>query len=219
MEGENPARGDNYAVDPYIPRGDRTTPSVPPLPADADERELVAAVLRKDRKAAARFVAGHIDAIYGYIRHRLSPRTDLVDDTVQDVFVAAFDGLAGFHAGSSLRSWLLGIARHKIEDVYRRRLRAPENLEAIGGEDEQRLTESPAIEERIDSARTREMARRVIRRLPERYALMLLWRYWEQRSVRDIAAALDTTEKSVERSLARARQRFKELWLNEERHD
>jgi DNA-directed RNA polymerase specialized sigma24 family protein len=51
--------------------------------------------------------------------------------------------------------------------------------------------------------------------MPERYALMLLWRYWEQRSTRDIALAIGATEKSVERTLARARARFKELWLGE----
>ena len=44
---------------------------------------------------------------------------------------------------------------------------------------------------------------------------ILLWRYWEQRSARDVAAAIGTTEKSVERLLARARAKFKELWLKE----
>jgi len=55
----------------------------------------------------------------------------------------------------------------------------------------------------------------VIARLPERYGLILLWRYWEQRSTRDIAQAVGVTEKSVERMLARARARFKQLWLEE----
>src|SRR5688572_30434542 len=94
------------------------------MPADSGERELIASILRNDRKAAARFVAAHIDAVYGYARHRLAPRLDLVDDVVQDVFLAALNGLATFQGQSSLRTWLLGIARHKIEDVYRRRLRA-----------------------------------------------------------------------------------------------
>ena len=51
--------------------------------------------------------------------------------------------------------------------------------------------------------------------MPERYSLVLLWRYWEQRSARDMAAAIGTTEKSIERTLARARAMFKELWLKE----
>ena len=45
--------------------------------------------------------------------------------------------------------------------------------------------------------------------MPERYGLMLLWRYWEERSTRDMAVAIGTTEKSVERTLARARDLFK----------
>ena len=49
-------------------------------------------------------------------------------------------------------------------------------------------------------------------RLPETYGLALLWRYWENRSVRDMAEATRKTDKAVERLLARARARFRELW-------
>ena len=185
----------------------------PMLPA-TDERELVEAVLRQDRKAAARFVAVHIDAIYSFVRHRLSPRSELVDDVVQEVFLAALSGLAHFHGRSTLRTWLLGIARHKVEDVYRQLLRHPQlhEAEATG---EQQAPILIDVNDALDGARDRERARRILMQLPERYGLILLWRYWEQRSTRDIAAAIATTEKSVERMLARARARFKELWLKE----
>jgi RNA polymerase sigma-70 factor (ECF subfamily) len=185
-----------------------------PFAAGPDERELIASVLRKDRKAAARLVAAHIDAVYAYARHRLTPHADLADDVVQDVFVAALKGLAAFEGQSSLRTWLLGIARHKIEDIYRQRLRAALALDLESSEDEPIANEIPP-DERIDRARAHARARRVLELMPERYALMLLWRYWEQRSTRDVAAAIGTTEKSVERMLARARARFRELWLKE----
>ena len=189
--------------------------SVERLPETAGERELVAAVLQRDRKAASRLVAAHIDAVYAYARHRLTPRTDLVDDVVQDVFLAALNGLAGFHGQSSLRTWLIGIARHKIEDVYRQLLRLPETLHEADTAGDQALVEPRAIDEEIDSSRMRARAREVLARMPERYGILLLWRYWEQRSIREIAAAIGTTEKSIERMLARARTRFKELWLEE----
>lgn len=190
---------------------------IDPVLPGADERELVAAVLRQDRKAAARFVSVHIDAIYSYVRHRLTPRLDLVEDVVQDVFLAALSGLPHFHGRSSLRTWLIGIARHKVEDVYRQLLRHPElesHLELDEADAPQR-GDTIAIDDAIDMARDRVRARRILARLPERYSLILLWRYWEQRSTRDIATAITTTEKSVERMLARARARFKELWLEE----
>jgi RNA polymerase sigma-70 factor (ECF subfamily) len=185
------------------------------LSAEADERELIAAVLRKDRKAAARFVAVHIDAVYGYARSRLAPRADLVDDIVQDVFLAALNGLSSFQAQSSLRTWLLGIARHKIEDVYRQRLRASLPLDDLNTTDEEPPSNAMPADERIDRARARVKTRRVLEQMPERYGLMLLWRYWEQRTAREMATAIGTTEKSVERTLARARAKFKELWSKE----
>jgi RNA polymerase sigma-70 factor, ECF subfamily len=189
--------------------------SVEPFTAANDERELVSSVLRRDRKAAARFVAAHIDAVYAYARHRLAPRADLVDDVVQDVFLAALNGLAAFQFQSSLRGWLIGIARHKIEDVYRHRLRVPEALIDVDSIEEESLSATASLDERIDTARVRAKARHVLAQMPERYGLMLLWRYWEQRSTREMAVAIGTTEKSVERTLARARAQFKELWLKE----
>ncbi len=213
-KGETVRCPDNYDMDP--PRSEAQPPatSAPPE-AGADEHALVAAVLRKDRKAAAQFVAGHIDAVYAYARSRLAPRVDLVDDVVQDVFLAGLNGLATFQGQSSLRAWLLGIARHKIESVYRQRLRLPEAIEDIETLAGQSLNGSETLDERIDAGRARERTRRVLAQLPERYALILLWRYWERRSTREMATAIDTTEKSVERTLARARARFKELWSRE----
>src|ERR671937_1923108 len=81
-------------------------------PGSVEERDLVAAILRKDRKATARFVADYTDSLYAYVRHRLAPRGDLVDDVVQEVFLAAIGSLSSFRGTSSLRAWLLGIARH-----------------------------------------------------------------------------------------------------------
>ncbi len=162
----------------------------------------------------ARLVAAHIDGVYAYARHRLAPNADLVDDVVQEVFLAALKGLAAFEGQSSLRTWLLAIARHKIEDIYRQRLRAALTLDLNSTEDEPISHEVP-LDEQIDKARAGAKTRRVLERMPERYALVLLWRYWEQRSARDVAATIGTTEKSVERLLARARTKFKELWLKE----
>jgi hypothetical protein len=46
-------------------------------------RDPVEAILRKDRKATAEFVAAHADT---YVRQRLIPQVDLVDDLVREVF-------------------------------------------------------------------------------------------------------------------------------------
>ena len=214
--GENPVFRDHYDVNPparAVTGQDPTGNEAVQLAAD--ERELIASVLRKDRKAAARFVAGHIDAVYAYARHRLTPRADLVDDVIQEVFLSALNGLATFKGQSSLRTWLIGIARHKIEDIYRQRLRLPEAIDDMDALEEESFSATTPLDERIDAGRAQAKVRHVLARMPERYGLLLLWRYWEHRSTRDMALAIGTTEKSVERTLARARARFKELWMKE----
>jgi RNA polymerase sigma-70 factor (ECF subfamily) len=185
----------------------------PPLAAAAfaaDEQQLVAAILRKDRKAAAEFVSRYADPVYGYVRHRLAPRADLVEDVVQDVFLAALDSLASFRGDSLLRSWLLGIARHKVEGYYREQLRT---FEPLGdNEDTEPTADDPLIDEVIDRDRIEARIHGILQQLPESYSLVLLWRYWEGRSAREMASATGKTEKAVERLLARARTRFRELW-------
>ena len=185
-------------------------------PARQDtDRDLVAAILRKDRKATADFVALHADAVYRYVNHRLSPRRDLTDDMVQDVFLAAWEKLPEFRFESSLRNWLLAIARHKVEDYYRARLRELEG--ARDTSDEGSVAEpssAPGLDEALDRELLRGRTRRVLDGLPEAYAILLQWRYWEKRSTREIAGQTGQTEKAVERMLARARYGFRMRWLH-----
>jgi RNA polymerase sigma factor (sigma-70 family) len=178
--------------------------------SQGEEPELVAAVLRKDRKATAEFVSRYADCVYAYVRHRLAPRADLVEDLVQDVFLAALASFPGFVGTSTLRSWLLGIARHKVEDYYRQRLREAEPLGDAKADEPP--AEGALIDELIDRDRLEERIRQVLRQLPEPYSSSLLWRYWENRSVREMAVATGRTEKAIERLLARARARFRQLW-------
>ena len=85
-------------------------------PAESREAQLVSAVLRKDRKATAEFVSLCSDWIYPFVRYRLLPRTDVVEDLLQEVLISAWKNLPNFRGDAGLRPWVLGIARHKVED-------------------------------------------------------------------------------------------------------
>lgn len=177
----------------------------------ADDRNLVEAVVRKDRKATAQFVDRYADCVYSYVRWRVMPRPEAVDDLVQEVFLAAWQGLEEYRGEASLRHWLLGIARHKVDDYYRRRLR---EVELPDGDDDSvmELAVSPFFEEELDRASQRKKVQQILRMLPESYSLVLLWRYQENRSAREMAQATGKTEKAIERVLARARASFRKSW-------
>jgi RNA polymerase sigma-70 factor, ECF subfamily len=175
------------------------------------DKDLVAEVLRKDRKATAEFVARCADPIYSYVRRRLVPRADLVEDVVQEIFLAAWENLEKFRGDSSLESWLLGIARHKVEDHYRERLRALQPLYESENPGLEPL-DVPDIEESLDQRLAGQRTHEVLATLPEIYRMILQWRYWEKRSLREIAGQTGRTEKAIERLLARARRHFKKRW-------
>lgn len=192
---------------------DHVTPSaaLPALSDADDERTLVAGVLQRDRKAAADFVERYADPVYNYVSRRLAPRADLVEDVVQDVFLVALQKLDTFAGHSSLVGWLLGIARHKVEDFYRAQLREPDPFPDDADIDVASAVDT-SLEDQIDATRAQEKTRRILEQLPAPYSAVLLWRYWERRSARDMAAQSGKTEKAIERLLARAREQFKRLW-------
>lgn len=186
------------------------TPEAPAPASASDERALVAAVLQRDRKATAEFVARYADPVYGYVSRRLAPRADLVEDVVQDVFLVALQKLDTFAGQSSIVGWLVGIARHKVEDVYRAQLREPDPLP--DDLDDTNASGEPQLDDVIDAARTREKTRRILEQLPAAYSAALLWRYWEGRNIKEMAAQTGKTEKAIERLIARARTHFKRRW-------
>jgi RNA polymerase sigma-70 factor (ECF subfamily) len=135
-----------------------------------------------------------------------------VEDVVQDVFLVAFQRLATFAGQSTVVGWLLGIARHKVEDVYRAQLREPDPLPDDGEVPSAASTVSLDLDDLIDAARAEEKTRHILERLPVAYSAALQWRYWEKRSIREMAAHTGKTEKAIERLLARARSAFRRLW-------
>ena len=173
---------------------------------------LAQAILARDRKATARFVELHADRVNAYVWRRLAPRVEMVDDIVQEVFLASWRALGSYNGQAPLAGWILGIARFKVEDYYRLTLSQPlAELELEG--------ESPALaadadlDGELDELDDAQRAAEILAELPYEYALALRWRYWEEQTAKAMAVMSGRTEKAIERLLARARERFRIRWL------
>lgn len=111
----------------------------------------------------------------------------------------------------------MAIARFKVEDHYRKVLsRQFDQLEPEEGE-----SALPAFEINLDagldSLRERKRAAEILEELPYEYTLALRWRYWDGHSAKARAISSGRTEKAIERLLARAREQFKQSWMQTER--
>lgn len=178
--------------------------------SSGDDRRLVLDVLRRDRKATAEFVSRCAESVYSFVRHRLTPRTEAIEDIMQEILLAAWQALPDFRGEAGLRGWFLGIARHKVDDYYRKWIRAAEAQEDEPPSAEPALI--PTFEEHLEDAVRLAKINRTLVRLPQAYAFALLWRYRDEKTVREMAELTGKTEKSVERLLARARENFRKRW-------
>jgi len=176
----------------------------------SDERRLVTSVLGKDRKATAQFVDRCADWLYPFLRRRVVPRADVIEDILQEILLAAWQALPTYRGDSGLQSWILGIARHKIDDYYRKRIREEEITEEEDSVPEP--STMPMLEQQLDSAAQQERVKTTLSSMPENYALALLARYRDEKSVREMAQLSGKTEKAMERLLARARENFRRRW-------
>ncbi len=177
--------------------------------------ELVRAVLARDRKASADFVRFYTDQVHRYVWRRLAPRTELAEDLVQEIMLAAWSGLKNYTGEAPLAHWISAVARFKVSDYYRARLRAVEAVEddsaAANVEDR---AERPDLQ--VEKTLLAERAARILGQMREEYAVVLRWRYWEGFSAREMAADIGRSEKSIERTLARARREFERIWIAQE---
>ncbi len=180
----------------------------------SEDHRIVTGVLAKDRKTTAEFVAQCADWVYPFVRRRLFPRVEIVEDLMQETLIAAWQALPNFRGDATLRNWVMGIARHKVEDYYRKRIRELEIAEEDDSLPEHIIT--PAFEQRLDSVSQRNKVQRILTLLPEAYALALIWQYRDERSVREMAQLTGKTEKAMERLLARARETFRRKWNDDQ---
>jgi RNA polymerase sigma-70 factor (ECF subfamily) len=68
------------------------------------------------------WVDEHGDALYSYALSRLNNPAS-AEDVVQETFLAAIKAEGKFSGKSSMRTWLIGILKHKIVDLIRKESR------------------------------------------------------------------------------------------------
>jgi RNA polymerase sigma-70 factor (ECF subfamily) len=150
------------------------------------DRDVVALMNLGDATAALRqLMQRHGAAVYRYCRAALNDAT-LAEDVQQQVFLHAFRSLPGFRGQSRLRTWLFGIARHRVLDAAkaRRRRRATwvEIESAIDVVDDR-----PSLEEQFHDAQLHQVLTACLAELDEAARTALLLRYQQGFSFEEMA--------------------------------
>jgi RNA polymerase sigma-70 factor, ECF subfamily len=139
--------------------------------------------------------------VYGYLVARCGA-VAVAEDLTAETFLAA---VASVHRGTVAEvtvAWLIGIARHKLADHWRRLAREERKLELVAGS----VTDvaGPA-DEPFDAGRSAQ----VLARLGAHHRAALTLRYLDGLPVPQVAVHLDRTVHATEALLVRARNAFR----------
>ncbi|HEV7580074.1 MAG TPA: sigma-70 family RNA polymerase sigma factor [Mycobacterium sp.] len=145
-----------------------------------------------------------LPVVYGYFVRRCGDR-GAAEDLTSETFLAAMDAARKVEPPPISIPWLLGVARHKLADHYRRgqdRLSVP-------------VAEPPEPVETTDdwdAELDRMVAEAVLARLAEPHRTVLVLRYMDDCSVGECAELIGRTVHATEALLVRARRAFKKQY-------
>jgi RNA polymerase sigma-70 factor (ECF subfamily) len=166
--------------------------------------QLMLALARGDTAAFDQLVLRHQKAAWGIAYRFLGDRHE-AEDVVQDAFLRLLEAAERYQPASSFNTYFYRVISRLCLDRTKRR--RPRPLEAVpdvfdGGPD------TLGAMEKQQSA---EAVRAALDALPPQQRIAVVLRYYEALSYQNIASALETTPKAVERLLARARDRLQEI--------
>jgi RNA polymerase sigma-70 factor (ECF subfamily) len=84
------------------------------------DEQLVGRVRSGDREAFEALYRRFFPRIYRFVSKRMGARFD-VEETVQEVFIAAFSSLDSFRGEAPFGAWVYGLARRTVANRFKRR--------------------------------------------------------------------------------------------------
>ena len=165
------------------------------IPSGGDDERLLIEAAKADPQRFAALYERHFDRVYAFVARRSGGRGE-AEDLTSEVFHQALANLGRFEwRGVPFAAWLLQIARNAVADRWQRLARERGEPAPDPG-----VTGGPA------AADHRAMLADLVGRLPHDQQRVVLARFVEQKSIREIAEALGRTEGAVKQLQLRALQ-------------
>lgn len=143
-----------------------------------------------------------------HVAHNILHDTALAEDVVQETVIKVWRNQDGFRGDSSVKTWLVRIARNTAIDTQRRQKerltpggRVPDTVDDTAGADTERVAQGRAALSDLSSA---------LDQLDELSRTIIVLREVNGMAYADIAEALEVSEATVKTRLMRARRALQE---------
>lgn len=150
-----------------------------------------------DTQAITDLYQAFAPAIYRYIAYRVPTDTD-AEDLTAEVFLKMVEGLPNYRlTGVPFEAWLYRIAAARIADFYRKRGTSAEL-------DDQLTDHLPPPEDQIQQREEVDELREMFRQFSEEDQSILILRFVERKSHKEVASLLGKTVSAVKSAQHRA---------------
>ena len=155
--------------------------------SETDERRLIEAA-QQDPGRFGELYECHFHRVYAYVCSRVGNRA-AAEDVTSEVFHHALANLSHYEwRGAPFGAWLMRIASNAITDRWRRLAREQGQENPV-----EQASAGPSPEE----IEVRAQLFRLVESLPEDQRRVVRMRFAQEKSIREIAAAMGKTEGSV----------------------
>jgi RNA polymerase sigma-70 factor (ECF subfamily) len=160
-------------------------------------QHIIQRAKKGDRDAIAVLYQQYVSIIYRYIAYRIPTTTD-AEDLTAEVFLKMVEGLPGYRlTGVPFEAWLYRIAAARVADFYRRK-------KPIGELSDSLTDSKPLPEEMLQNAQELDVLRRVLRQFSEEEQDILILRFVERKSHKEVAEIIGKSVTAVKSAQHRA---------------
>jgi len=128
------------------------------------------------------------------------------EDIFQDVFIKVSQKLSTFEGNSSIKTWIIRITINTCKD-YLKSAWSRRVVPMMEYQEDQIISETDF--DAVNNKDSREMIRKSVMSLPDKYKDVVLCVYFQDMSINEAAKLLNLAEGTVKSRLARARQKLK----------
>lgn len=184
----------------------------------AEEEEYLIGLIKIDASEFGVLFDKHYPAIFNYVFHRLGDY-ELSRDVASEVFLKAFINIYSFkYKGVPVLFWLYRIANNEIQQYYRKKKYSPlyfseaistnyHNMIHRQSDEEEKAQLEKELQEHDDFI----MVQQKLQLLPLKYQEVIALKYFEQKTIKEIALIKNQKEGTVKSLLSRGIDKLKNL--------
>jgi RNA polymerase sigma-70 factor (ECF subfamily) len=169
-------------------------------------------VVLGDEQAFRAWYERSLPTVYSYLFHRCGRDPHLAEELTQQAFVEAVRNHRRFRGQADATTWVIGIARHKLVDHFRRAERDARRLTALSarnvGDGRRAESSPPTMPDDIDDT---------LAAIPALQRAVLVLHYMDRLSVREVARLIGRSEAATASLLARGRESFRQAYPETDR--